>query len=45
MAPFYYGTNQTSILSEVTTVSIMKSRDRIKDEYKTMDERMGSGNH
>ena len=37
----YLDINQTSILTGVTTVITMKSKDRIKDEYKTMDERIG----
>ena len=32
--------NQTSILSEITTVLTRESKNRIKDEYKTMDRRI-----
>ncbi len=32
---------QTLILSKVTTIITMESKNRIKDEYKTMDERIG----
>jgi hypothetical protein len=38
---FYWGISQISILSEITTVHIMNSRNRIKDEIETMDERTG----
>ena len=35
------GIIQTLILSEITTVCIRETKNRIKNEYKTMDERIG----